>query len=125
MTRTGTVHTEGANIVYDYEGDGPLLLTIAGGGGDGSRYAPISHILANEYTIVSYDRRGNSRSTGDTSVDMDMAQSARDAAAVIRAMGVEKAYVFGNHFAYRTDTAAFTVVLRKVLQDLALERFPA
>ena len=96
MTRTGTVQTEGANIVYDYVGDGPLLLFIAGGGGDGSRYAPISQILADEYTIVSYDRRGNSRSTGDMSVDMDMAQSARDAAAVIRAMGAEKAYVFGN-----------------------------
>jgi pimeloyl-ACP methyl ester carboxylesterase len=96
MTRTGTVQTEGANIVYDYVGNGPLLLTIAGGGGDGSRYAPLANILADEYTVVSYDRRGNSRSTGDTSVDMDMAQSARDAAAVIRTMGVEKAYVLGN-----------------------------
>ena len=62
MTRTDTVHTEGANIVYDYVGSGPLLLFIAGGGGDGSRYAPISNILADEYTVVSYDRRGNSRS---------------------------------------------------------------
>jgi len=96
MTRTGTVDTEGANIVYAYEGDGPLLLTIAGGGGDAMRYAPISHILGDEYTVVNYDRRCNSRSTGDASVDLDMAQSARDAAAVIRAMGAEKAYVFGN-----------------------------
>ena len=48
MPRTGTVHTEGANIVYDYEGDGPLLLTIAGGGGDAMRYAPISSILSNQ-----------------------------------------------------------------------------
>ncbi len=96
MTKTGTVHTEGANIVYDCAGDGPLLLTIAGGGGDASRYAPLSHMLADAYTVVSYDRRGNSRSTGDASVDMDMAQSARDAVAVIRAMSIEKAYVFGN-----------------------------
>jgi pimeloyl-ACP methyl ester carboxylesterase len=96
MTKTGIVHTEGANIVYDYEGDGPLLLTIAGGGGDAIRYAPISRMLADAYTVVSYDRRGNSRSTGDVSVALDMAQSAREAAAVIRAMGVEKAYVFGN-----------------------------
>ena len=40
MTKAGTVHTEGANIIYDYEGDGPLLLTIAGGGGDAMRYVP-------------------------------------------------------------------------------------
>src|SRR5947199_277009 len=96
MTGTGTVHTEGANIVYDYEGDGPLLLTIAGGGGDTIRYAPLAHILADAYTVVSYDRRGNSRSTVGASAALDMAQSARDAAAVIRTMGVEKAYVFGN-----------------------------
>lgn len=96
MTGTGTVQTEGANIVYDYEGDGPLLLTIAGGGGAAIGYAPLSSILADEYTVVRYDRRGNARSTGDVAVALDMAQSARDAAAVIRAMGVEKAYIFGN-----------------------------
>jgi pimeloyl-ACP methyl ester carboxylesterase len=54
MTSTGTVYTEGANIVYDFEGDGPLLLTIAGGGGDANRYTPISHIIADEYTVVSF-----------------------------------------------------------------------
>ncbi len=96
MTKTGTVQTEGANIVYDYEGEGPLLLTIAGGGGNGARYAPIAGILAAEYTVVNYDRRGNSRSTDGGPGALDMAQSARDAAAVIRAMGVEQAYVFGN-----------------------------
>jgi pimeloyl-ACP methyl ester carboxylesterase len=62
---TGSVHSEGADIVYDYQGTGPLLLMISGGGGDAERYALISAILAEEYTTVSYDRRGNSRSTGD------------------------------------------------------------
>ena len=95
MTGTGTVHTEGAAIVYDYVGAGPLLLTIAGGGGDAIRYAPMSRLLADAYTVVNYDRRGNSRSTADAPVDLDMAQSARDAA-VIRALGAERAYVFGN-----------------------------
>lgn len=33
-------------IVYDYEGDDPLLLTIVCGGGDAIRYAPLSRILA-------------------------------------------------------------------------------
>jgi len=96
MTGTGTVHTEGAAIVYDYVGTGPLLLTIAGGGGDAIRYAPMARLLADAYTVVSYDRRGNSRSTGDATADLDMARSARDAAAVIRALGAERAYVFGN-----------------------------
>ncbi|WP_433465569.1 alpha/beta hydrolase [Spirillospora sp. CA-128828] len=96
MTTTKSVHTEGADIVYDHQGDGPLLLMISGGGGEAAQYARISAILAPHYTVVSYDRRGNSRSTGDTTIDLDMAQQARDAAAVIRAMGHDDAYVFGN-----------------------------
>ncbi len=96
MAGTATVYTEGAQIAYDYEGTGPLLLTIAGAGGDGMRYADLSHVLADRYTVVRYDRRGNGRSTGDLSADLDMAQSARDAAAVIRALGAERACIFGN-----------------------------
>ncbi|GAA3146539.1 alpha/beta fold hydrolase [Nonomuraea roseoviolacea] len=96
MTTTRSVHTEGADIVYDHEGTGPLLLMISGGGGASEHYARISGFLAEHYTVVRYDRRGNSRSTGDTTVDLDMAQQARDAVAVIRAMGGDEAYVFGN-----------------------------
>ena len=96
MTGTGTAHSEDADIAYDYEGDGPLLLTIAGAGGAAMSFAPLAHALADEYTVVRYDRRGNSRSTGDVAAALDMAQQARDAAAVIHAMGAEKAYVFAN-----------------------------
>jgi hypothetical protein len=94
MAQTNVVHTEGADIFYDYQGNGPLLLLISGGGGEAARYARIAPILADEYTVVAYDRRGNSRSTGGG--DLDMAQQARDAVAVIRAMGREEAYGFGN-----------------------------
>ena len=96
MTKDNRVHTEGAEIVYDVVGQGPLLLLIAGGNGDGRRYARLAGLLASDYTVVSYDRRAEGRSTGDTTVDLDMAQQARDALAVIRAMGAADAYVFGN-----------------------------
>ncbi|RJL23878.1 alpha/beta fold hydrolase [Bailinhaonella thermotolerans] len=96
MTMTQSIRTEGADIVYDYEGNGPLLLMISGGGGAAEHYARISGFLAEHYTVVRYDRRGNSRSTGDTTIDLDMAQQARDAVAVIRAMSGEQAYVFGS-----------------------------
>jgi pimeloyl-ACP methyl ester carboxylesterase len=96
MTCNNRVRTEGADIVYDYEGQGPLLLLIAGGNGNGTRFARLAGHLASNYTVVSYDRRAECRSTGDTTVDLDMAQQARDATAVLRAMGAEDAYVFGN-----------------------------
>jgi pimeloyl-ACP methyl ester carboxylesterase len=96
VTDNNSVHNEGADIVYDYRGQGPLLLLIAGGNGNGTRYRRLAAHLASDYTVVSYDRRAECRSTGDAAVDLDMAQQARDATAVIRAMGVKDAYVFGT-----------------------------
>ncbi|NMM04296.1 alpha/beta hydrolase [Paraburkholderia sp. RP-4-7] len=96
MARFRTVHTEGADIAYDVEGQGPLLLLVVGGNGDASRYVPLSALLAEDYTVVRYDRRASWRSSGNTEVDLDMAQQGRDAAAIIRALGSEKALVFGN-----------------------------
>ena len=94
--QTGTITSEEAELVFDYEGSGPVLLTIAGGGGSAARYGPISSRLKDEYTVVRYDRRGNSRSTGDTTQPLDMAQQARDAVAIISSLTDAGAYVFGN-----------------------------
>jgi pimeloyl-ACP methyl ester carboxylesterase len=63
---------------------------------DAGYYSSAADILADKFTVVSYDRRCNSRSSGDRSVDMTVAQQARDAASVIRAMGDGKAVVVGR-----------------------------
>ncbi len=96
MPTSATVEIEGARIFYEFAGDGPALLTIAGAGGSGMSYGSIARILADEYTVITYDRRSNGRSSGDVTGSLDMAQSARDAGAVIRALGVERAHIFGN-----------------------------
>jgi len=36
---------------------------IAGGGGDASFYGPVASMLADEFRVITYDRRANSRST--------------------------------------------------------------
>ena len=45
---------------------------------------------------MSYDRRCNSRSSGNRNVDMTVAQQARDAASVINKMGFDKAIIIGR-----------------------------
>ena len=90
------VHTEDADIAYDYEGAGPVLLTIAGRGGTGGRYTGLSAILKDQYTVVRYDRRCCGRSTGDKRRPMDMTQQARDAIAVVSDLGAKQAYILGN-----------------------------
>lgn len=94
--QTGAVTSEEANLVFDYEGSGPLLLLISGGGGTAPRFAPISSMLKDQYTVVRYDRRCNSRSTGDVTKPLDMAQQARDAVAIINSLSDKGAYVMGE-----------------------------
>jgi pimeloyl-ACP methyl ester carboxylesterase len=90
------VITEGAEIYCERQGNGPLLLLIHGAMEDAGFYSSTADILAEKFTVVSYDRRCNSRSSGDRSADMTVAQQARDAASIIEAMGVEKAIVLGR-----------------------------
>jgi len=63
--------------------------------GDAGFYSSAAEIIADQFTVVCYDRRRNSRSSGDRTKDMTVAQ-ARDAAANIKAMGADKAIVFGS-----------------------------
>ena len=55
----------GATLYYEMRGSGPTLLLIAGGNGDAGSFESVAGVLANEYTVVTYDPRGNSRSRLD------------------------------------------------------------
>ena len=90
------VITEGAEIYCERRGNGPLMLIITGAMEDAGFYSSAADILAEKFTIVSYDRRCNSRSSGDRSADMRVAQQARDTASIVKAMGVDKAIVVGR-----------------------------
>jgi pimeloyl-ACP methyl ester carboxylesterase len=81
------LHTERA-------GDGPPLVLVAGGAGDAGVYEAVVPLLARRFTVLTYDRRGNSRSpsTGDFSVPAQ----ADDVVTVLRHHGFERGYVFGS-----------------------------
>jgi pimeloyl-ACP methyl ester carboxylesterase len=90
------VLNEGAQIYCERRGNGPILLLIHGAMEDAGYYSYAADILADKFTVVSYDRRCNSRSSGNRSIDMTVAQQARDAASIIKAMGGGKAVVVGR-----------------------------
>ncbi|MCC3372726.1 alpha/beta fold hydrolase [Cohnella sp. REN36] len=93
---TGRVTTEGDEIYYEVRGQGKPLLMISGGGGDAGFYSLAADILSDEYQVITYDRRGNSRSTRNDPQNFEISQQARDAVAVLKAAGHTSAYVFGN-----------------------------
>jgi pimeloyl-ACP methyl ester carboxylesterase len=74
-----------------------VLLMIPGGPTDAGVFAGIARLLADRYTVVAIDPRGNSRSTFDGAPeDMNTDVHGDDAAAVIKTIGSEPVYVFGT-----------------------------
>lgn len=61
--QSGRVTTEGDELYYEVRGQGQPLLMIPAGGGDGDYYSAVANILSNEFKVIIYDRRANSRST--------------------------------------------------------------
>lgn len=96
-TKSSTLKVPGAKIYYEVQGSGPTLLIIPGGPQDAGVFAEVSQHLADRYTVVAYDPRGNSRSTFDGEPEeLQLDVQADDAAALIEALGDGQANVFGT-----------------------------
>jgi pimeloyl-ACP methyl ester carboxylesterase len=94
---TGTVTSEGADLYFERRGSGPGLLLISGGGGDAGNYSGIADSLADEYTVLTYDRRGNSRSPlRNDPTGLRVEEQSADALAVLEHNGLSSAAVFGS-----------------------------
>jgi pimeloyl-ACP methyl ester carboxylesterase len=87
----------GAELYYEVSGDGaPLLLTM-GATGYGGVFARFAELLENEFTVVTYDRRGNARSPPPPDWDTTSPEEqADDAAALLEALGLAPAAIFGT-----------------------------
>jgi hypothetical protein len=72
--RVEKVITEGAELYCERRGNEPLVLFIIGAMEDAGFYSSAADILADEFTVVTYGRRCNSRSSSDRNADMTVAQ---------------------------------------------------
>ncbi len=91
------VRANGTSFHVEVTGHGSPVLLVPGAGGDGRQYAGLADILAQNHTVIAYDRRNNGRSPrqhdwSETSVD----QHADDALALLEALGTGSSVVFGN-----------------------------
>ncbi|MFG3039730.1 alpha/beta fold hydrolase [Streptomyces sp. NPDC048330] len=62
---TGLLPVDGATLHFEQRGSGPLLLISQSGEGDAGRTTDLVDALAGDFTLLTYDRRGLSRSTLD------------------------------------------------------------
>ena len=92
----GTVQVDGASIYYERRGDGPAVLLVSPGQGEAANFARVADLLADDYTVLTLDRRGVGRSQWQgPSRPYNLLQHAQDAVAVIKANGFESAAVAG------------------------------
>lgn len=94
---TGTVEANGAELYYEQRGSGPLLLLISGAEGDAEEWARVTPLLEDRFTILTYDRRGFSRSPRPAGYDgTTVEEQADDAAALLSTLAVGPIDVWGN-----------------------------
>jgi pimeloyl-ACP methyl ester carboxylesterase len=94
----GTIEVDGAQLYYETRGSGPLLLMIPGANGSADAFRAIADCLAQHLTVITYDRRGFSRSwlDGQQQDSHRLRADAEDAAQLLERFGGGAAMVFGN-----------------------------
>lgn len=93
-----TLTVPGAKIHYEVRGSGPVVLCIPGGPADAHAFEQLANELAPDFTVVTYDPRGLSRSplTGPFDDGRAIEINADDASALIASVTDGKANVLGS-----------------------------
>ena len=88
----------GARLSYETHGSGPLMLMVPGATGEAGSFKMVTEHLAAHYTVVTYDRRGFSRSRLDGPQDYDqrLATDADDVRRLLEHVSDAPATVFGS-----------------------------
>lgn len=91
-----SVETEGCDLHYWYQGAGPLLVMIPGGGGIGRQYNNIFEYLAGHFTVCTYDRRQTNDSRVKEAQLLNPAQQCRDIIAIAKSLNHKRVSIFAN-----------------------------
>ncbi|MGW4486275.1 alpha/beta fold hydrolase [Amycolatopsis sp. NPDC004368] len=94
---TRTLRVPGAELTYDLDGSGPVLLLVPGGPADATAFTALRPHLTSRYTVVTFDPRGLSRSpiAGEPGEDV-VGEHADDVHRLLTELGGGPAHVFAN-----------------------------
>jgi pimeloyl-ACP methyl ester carboxylesterase len=96
-TNEDTLRVAGATLFYRVAGSGPTLLILPGGHADADTVKTLCDQLIDNYRVVTYDRRGLSRSAIDGPVEsLSLETHSEDAYRLLAALTNEPAFVFGS-----------------------------
>ncbi len=93
--RSGYAPVNGLRLYYEIHGTGaPLVLLHGGGSTLDSSFGQIIQTLAKTRQVIAFDQQGHGR-TADVDRPFSFEQSADDAVALLRHLGIERADFFG------------------------------
>jgi pimeloyl-ACP methyl ester carboxylesterase len=99
---------DGTTIAFDRSGSGPAVILVSGGSVDRWSNAGLAELLASDFTVFNYDRRGRGPS-GDT-LPYAPEREIEDIDAVVTAAG-GSAYLYGS-----SSGAALALIAAEVLK---------
>ncbi|MEU4395337.1 alpha/beta hydrolase [Kribbella sp. NPDC023855] len=87
------ISADGTSIAYDRLGDGPAVVLVCGGSVDRMSNAPLAALLAQNFTVYNYDRRG--RGDSDDAEVYAVEREFEDLDAILAVAG-GSAHVYGT-----------------------------
>lgn len=94
QVRQQAVRVQGAELYYELRGQGPPVLIIQGGVSEAGATQQLAEALIPHYQVISFDRRGLSRSTASIP-PTTLATHADDAATLLSTVSAQPARVIG------------------------------
>lgn len=86
---------EDVTIYYEVRGEGKPLLMVHGAAMDGEWYKGAAELLSKYYKVITYDRRGSSRSEAKEGAAFDLDTQVGDIKDLLDALEIEQAIIVG------------------------------
>jgi pimeloyl-ACP methyl ester carboxylesterase len=87
-----TVEINGVDLVYEVEGEGPPLVLIHGWAVHRRYWDGAAELLARDFRVIRYDRRGFGQSAGKP----DPTADANDLKALLETLSIPRAHIMGH-----------------------------
>src|SRR5258707_2908772 len=84
-----------ADIYYEEQGQGPVLMLVPGLGGQGAFWGPQVRDFARDFRVIVHDHRGAGRST-HSRIRYSVDQMAADTVALMDRLGIARAHYVGH-----------------------------
>ena len=116
--------TEDVDLYYERTGEGQPMILIHGAVADADYFSESVPILRKFYDVITYDRRGNSRSTPKEGATFQIADQVKDVVALIEALDLQQVILVGHsaggEMALETFRVATSRIARVILYETPL-----